>query len=261
MFANVIVRKPGKSISQGITSCKEYGEPDYAQALKQHERYVAALEQCGCKVTILDALEEFPDSCFVEDTAVLTPRVAIISRPGAETRRGEAEQMVSTIEKFYPEEKIERIVAPGTMEGGDVMMVGNHFYIGKSERTNDEGCRQFIAVLEKYGHTGSVVSLREMLHLKTGVNYLENNNMLVSGEFVENSLFEQYTRYEIPEGEDYAANCIWVNDKVIVPEGYPQVKSIVEKMGYEVITVDTSEYRKIDGGLSCLSLRFTALRE
>ena len=146
------------------------------------------------------------------------------------------------------------------MEGGDVMMVGNHFYIGKSARTNEEGCRQFIALLEKHGHTGSIIELKEMLHLKTGVNYLENNNMLVSGEFLTNPEFDKYNKYEIPSDEAYAANCIWVNDKVIVPEGYPKVKALVEEMGYEVLTVDTSEYRKIDGGLSCLSLRFTSLK-
>ena len=260
MFKNIIVRRPGKSICDGITSAPELGRPDYELAMKQHDAYISALKKCGCEVTILEEMEEFPDSCFVEDTAVLTKNVAIISRPGAETRRRESEYMVDTIKKFYPEDKIEYIQAPGTMEGGDVMMVGNHFYIGKSARTNEEGCRQFIALLEKHGHTGSIVELKEMLHLKTGVNYLENNNMLVSGEFLTNPEFDKYNKYEIPSDEAYAANCIWVNDKVIVPEGYPKVKALVEEMGYEVLTVDTSEYRKIDGGLSCLSLRFTSLK-
>ncbi len=260
MFKNIIVRRPGKSVCKGITSCPELGEPDYQLALKQHDDYIAALKKCGCKVTVLEAMEDFPDSCFVEDTAVLTSKVAIISRPGADSRREESKYMIETIKQFYPEDKIEYIVAPGTMEGGDVMMVGNHFYIGKSARTNDEGCRQFIEILEKHGHTGTVVELKEMLHLKTGVNYLENNNLLISGEFLLNELFDQYNQYEIPEDEGYAANCIWVNDKVIVPSGYPKVKKMVEDMGYEVLTVDTSEYKKLDGGLSCLSLRFSALK-
>ncbi len=259
MFTNVIVRRPGKSVCKGITSCKEYGEPDYALAQKQHDDYINALQQCGCKVTVLEALEDFPDSCFVEDTAVLTPRVAIISRPGAESRRDEVKYIVDTIKKFYPEERIEYIEAPGTMEGGDVLMVGDHFYIGKSERTNAEGCRQFISILQKYGYSGSEVPLNEMLHLKTGITYLENNNMLLSGEFLQSSLFASYTCHEIPTGEEYAANCIWVNGKVIIPAGYPKVRNLVEQMGYEVLTVDTSEYRKIDGGLSCLSLRFSVL--
>lgn len=260
MFKNIIARKPAKSLVEGITSAPELGKPDYEKALEQHAKYVEALEKCGCTVKVLEPLEDFPDSCFVEDTAVLTPRVAIISRPGALSRQQEPEYMVDTIREFYPEDKIEFIKEPGTMEGGDVMMVGNHFYIGLSDRTNEEGCRQFIEILEKYGHTGSVVELKEMLHLKTGVNYLENDHMLVSGEFLENPEFDKFKKYEIPEDEAYAANCIWVNDKVIVPEGYEKVKELVEGMGYEVILVDTSEFRKLDGGLSCLSLRFTSLK-
>ena len=136
------------------------------------------------------------------------------------------------------------------------MMCGNHFFVGRSERTNEEGIRQFAEILKKYGYTCAEVRLEEVLHLKTGVNYLENNNMLVSGEFVNKPEFESYRKYVIPEEEAYAANCIWVNDTVIVPEGYPAVLAAVKAMGYQTITVDTSEYRKLDGGLSCLSLRF-----
>ena len=256
MFKNVIVKTPCSKITDGITSAPELGKPDYELALKQHASYIEALKKCGVEVTVLPADENFPDSCFVEDTAVLTRKCAIITNPGAESRKREIEAMIPVIKKFYPEDCIEYIQAPGTLEGGDVMMVGDHFYVGKSARTNEEGIRQFIAILEKYGLTGSEVELKEVLHLKTGVNYIENNNMLVSGEFITKPEFEQYNRYEIPAEEAYAANCIWVNDKVIVPANYPTVKKIVEDLGYEVLTVDTSEFRKIDGGLSCLSLRF-----
>ena len=256
MFKNVIVKTPCSKITDGITSAPELGKPDYELALKQHASYIEALKKCGVEVTVLPADENFPDSCFVEDTAVLTRKCAIITNPGAESRNREIESMIPVIKKFYPEDCIKYIQAPGTLEGGDVMMVGDHFYVGKSARTNEEGIRQFIAILEKYGLTGSEVELKEVLHLKTGVNYIENNNMLVSGEFITKPEFEQYNRYEIPAEEAYAANCIWVNDKVIVPANFPAVKKIVEDLGYEVLTVDTSEFRKIDGGLSCLSLRF-----
>ena len=128
--------------------------------------------------------------------------------------------------------------------------------MGRSARTNEEGIRQFIAILEKYGLTGSEVKLEKVLHLKTGVNYIENNNMLVSGEFIDKPEFQKYNKYIIPEEEAYAANCIWVNGRVIVPANFPKVAEIVRNAGYEVLLVDTSEYRKIDGGLSCLSLRF-----
>lgn len=256
MFKNVIVRKPGKSICNGITSAPELGKPDYEKALKQHESYVETLKKCGVSVTVLEPLENFSDCCFVEDTAVLTKKCAIISNPGAESRNKEPEYIVETIKKFYPEDKIEYIKSPGTLEGGDVMMAGDHFYVGKSARTNEEGIKQFIKILNKYGLTGSEVPLEKVLHLKTGVNYIENNNMLVSGEFIDKKDFENYNKIIVPEEESYGANCIWVNGTVIVPEGYPKIKKAVEDMGYKVLVTDTSEFKKIDGGLSCLSLRF-----
>ena len=259
MFKNVIVKRPCSKITEGITSAPELGKPDYELALKQHDAYIEALKSCGVEVTVLDADENFPDSCFVEDTAVLTRKCAIITNPGAASRNKEVEAMIPVIKKFFPEDCIEYIKAPGTLEGGDVMMVGDHFYVGRSARTNEEGIRQFIAILEKYGLTGSEVPLEKVLHLKTGVNYIENNNMLVSGEFVDKPDFAKYNKYVIPEDEAYAANCIWMNGKVIVPDHFPKVAQIVKDAGYEVILVDTSEYRKIDGGLSCLSLRFTSL--
>ena len=145
----------------------------------------------------------------------------------------------------------------GPLDGRAALLaVGDHFYVGQSARTNEEGIRQFCEILEGWGLEGSEVKLEKVLHLKTGVNYLEDGNMLVSGEFVTKPDFEQYNRIEIPEDEAYAANCIWVNGTVIVPEGYPTVLKAVQDAGYETITVDTSEYRKLDGGLSCLSLRF-----
>ena len=256
MFKNVIVRKPAKSMIDGITSAPELGKPDYELAVKQHDAYIEALKQCGVTVTELEALEEYPDACFVEDVAVLTRKCAIITNPGAPSRNGEKAYIVEAIRKFYADEQIAYIEGPGTLEGGDVMMVGDHFYVGRSARTNEEGIRQFVEILESFGLSGSEVSLEKVLHLKTGVNYLENNTFLVSGEFIEKEEFKDANLIIIPDDEAYAANCIWVNNKVIVPAGFPKVEKAVRDAGYEVIVTDTSEYRKLDGGLSCLSLRF-----
>lgn len=256
MFKNCIVRRPCKAMVEGITSAPELGKPDFELALKQHDAYIEALKQCGVEVLVLDALEQFPDSCFVEDPAVITSKGAIIANPGADSRNGEKDEILPAIKKFFSDDKIAYIKAPGTLDGGDVMMVGDHFYVGCSARTNAEGIRQFIAILEGWGLTGSEVVLEKVLHLKTGVNYIENNNMLVSGEFVTKPDFEKYNKIQIPEDESYAANCIWMNGKVIVPANFPEVEKAVRGAGYEVILVDTSEYRKLDGGLSCLSLRF-----
>lgn len=255
-FTNVIVRRPAQSLTQGITSDPEQGVPNYELACAQHDAYIKALKTCGVSVTILPALEQFPDSCFVEDPAVITRKGAIITNPGAPSRNGEKDAIEPTIRTFFDEQHIAHINAPATLDGGDVMMVGDHFYVGRSERTNAQGIEQFIAILTSWGLSGSEVVLERVLHLKTGVNYLENNTMLVSGEFLTKPDFAPYQRIPIPENEAYAANCIWVNGTVIVPAGYPCVLAALQDAGFKTLVVDTSEYRKLDGGLSCLSLRF-----
>lgn len=257
-FNNVIVRRPCRAVCEGITSAPELGQPIYEKALEQHDKYIEALKKCGVEVTVLEADERYPDSCFVEDPALITRKCAIITNPGAESRNGEKNEIIGAVKKFFPDDKIEYIKEPGTLEGGDVMMVGDTFYVGLSARTNAEGIKQLGEILNKYGMECIQVPLEKVLHLKTGVNYIENNNMLVSGEFITKPEFEKYNKIIIPEEEAYAANCIWMNGTVIVPEGYPTVLKAVQDAGYETLVVDTSEFRKIDGGLSCLSLRFWA---
>jgi len=253
MFTNAIVRKPSKSMVNGITTAN-LGKPDYEKALIQHENYVKALEQCGLKVTVLESDEKYPDSCFVEDTALLTKKCAIITNPGAESRKGEEKEIYEVLKDYY--DNIEVIKEPGTIEAGDIMMVGSHFYIGLSARTNENGARQMITYLKKYGYDGTAVPLEKVLHLKTGLSYLEHNNLLAAGEFTDNQIFKGFNILEISEDESYAANCIWVNDHVIIPEGFNKAKKAIAELGYRMIEVDVSEYRKLDGGLSCLSLRF-----
>jgi dimethylargininase len=252
-FTKAITRKPGKSIIKGLTTAN-LGLPNYEKSLIQHSTYVDALKKCGLKVIEMEADERFPDSTFVEDTALLTPSCAIITYPGAASRQGEIVEMKNIIQKYYSD--IEEITNQGTLEAGDVMMVGKHFYIGISERTNNAGARQLIDILKKYGMTGSVVPLQTVLHLKTGLAYLENNTLIASGEFLYNPEFQKFDIIEIPEEESAAANCIWVNDTVLIPHGYPITTQKIIDKGYPVIELDISEFAKLDGGLSCLSLRF-----
>lgn len=254
MFKNVIVRTPAKSISEGITTSHELGKVDYENALLQHENYIQVLKKCGVHVEVLEAKNELPDSCFVEDVAVCTKEFAIITNPATPSRNPEILGIKEVLEKYY--KNIEHIKAPGTLEGGDVMMVGKHFYIGLSDRTNFEGANQFISALKKYGFDGSVVKMDEFLHLKTGVTYMEDNVLLVAGEFKTKSEFDTFDKIEIDDDEAYSVNCIRVNDFVIMPKGYPKTKKRLEQKGFNLIEVDTSEYKKIDGGLTCLSLRF-----
>ncbi len=252
-FKNAIVRLPSRSMLSGISTAG-LGLPDYHLALEQHSNYVKALESCGLTVTVLDADEAFPDSTFVEDVALLTKECAIVCNPGAPSRNGEASGMREILQPFYG--NIEEIKSPGTLEAGDVMMVGSHFYIGLSQRTNTDGASQLLAILEEYGMSGSVVELEKVLHLKTGLAYLENNNLLACGEFLNKAVFSHFSILEIDADEAYAANCIWVNDKVLVPMGFPKTTKIISQAGYVVHELDVSEFQKLDGGLSCLSLRF-----
>ncbi|MBI9071499.1 MAG: hypothetical protein JEY94_07860 [Melioribacteraceae bacterium] len=253
MFKNAIVKTPSKSLVKGITTAN-LGFPNYEKAIEQHQKYIEALESCEVTVKILDADENYPDSTFIEDVALLTPKCAVITNPGAESRNGETAGLEEVLKGYYLE--IEKIESPGTVEAGDIMMVGSHFYIGLSKRTNYDGAQQMIQILEKHDLTGSAVELSEMLHLKTGVAYLENNNMLAFCEFLDKPEFQKFNLIEIDEDESYAANSIWINNNVIVPKGFPKTKNKIEALEYKVIEVDVSEFQKLDGGLSCLSLRF-----
>ena len=253
MFKEAIVRKPCKNIVNGLSNAS-LGKPDFDKTLMQHSIYVDVLKQCGLEVTVLEADENYPDSTFVEDTALIIPNCAIITNPGAESRKGEIVEIKKIAKEIFP--KVEYIRSPGTVDAGDILMVESHFYIGISERTNINGANQIIEILEKYGNTGSGIKLEDVLHLKSGVAYLENNTLVVSGEFINNSEFRKYNRIIIENDESYAANCLWINGKVLIAKGFPGTKNMIEEAGYETIEIDVSEFRKIDGGLSCLSLRF-----
>ncbi|MFT6195607.1 MAG: dimethylargininase [Cognaticolwellia sp.] len=253
MFTKAIVRTPCKAMLEGLTEA-EMGLPDYDLACEQHQGYIAALKKCGLQVTILTPLESYPDSCFVEDVALITSKCAILTSPGATSRRGEVEHIVEAVEKFYP--SLEHINLPGTVEAGDIMMVAEHFYIGVSSRTNVQGAEQLIDTLGKYNLTGSMVEMSELLHLKTGLSYLENNNLLTFGEMHNNPIFNQFKRIEIAKQESYAANSVWINGTILVPKGFPKALKAIQDLGYPTIELSMSEFQKLDGGLSCLSLRF-----
>lgn len=238
---------------EGITEAN-LGNPDYHKALFQHARYTDALRKLGLKIQVLEPDNRFPDSVFIEDVAVCTPHCAVITRPGAPSRRDEVSTIRDSIYSFY--ENVEQITEPGKLDGGDVMMAGTHFYIGLSGRTNKAGANQLIKILQQYNLSGSTVSLGEVLHLKTGISYLENNNLLVSGEFLEKEEFRDFNKIIVPPEEAYAANCVWINGSVIIPAGYPVTQKNIEEAGYQTITLEMTEFEKLDGGLSCLSLRF-----
>jgi len=225
-FTKAIVRRPCFNIIKGISN-NNFGRPDYKLALKQHENYISALQSCQLEVHILNADNRFPDSVFVEDTAVCTSEFALITKPGAPERKSEIDIIEPSLKHFF--KKTECISKSGTLDGGDVMQVNETFFIGLSGRTNQEGADQFIKILEKYSMKGIKVPLNKILHLKTGLSYLENNILLLSGEFKNNSLFNNFHKIIVDDDESYAANSLWINDKVLVPEGFPKTKKKLKK--------------------------------
>ncbi|MGQ3887493.1 dimethylarginine dimethylaminohydrolase family protein [Legionella sp. CNM-1927-20] len=255
MYSQALVRSPSASMIHGLTANQNPIPVNFNFALVQHQNYITALKNCGLEVTTLPPLEHYPDACFVEDTALLTEHVAILTRPGALSRQGEVAFIEPWIVSFY-KDRIKKIQAPGTVDAGDILQVENHFYIGLSKRTNQQGAEQLAAILASFGYTSSTIELQEFLHLKTGVSYLGNNCLLVAGELINHPEWQSFKQIRVVKEEAYAANSININNIIILPAGFKATAQSLEKHGFKILTVDVSEFEKIDGGLSCLSLRF-----
>lgn len=256
MFTRAIVRPPAPNFSQGLTTAG-LGAPDYERALQQHAKYCAALVECGLKVITLAPDQNYADSTFVEDTAVVTDHFAVLTRPGAPTRAGETASMRRALAEFFPD--LASIEAPGTVDGGDVCEAGKHFFIGISERTNEAGARQLIALLGPFGYAGVSVDIRSersLLHLKSGLAYLGDNRLVVTEALAGRADFAGYEQVLVNDAEAYAANCVRVSDFVLMAAGYPVFIRRLQDLGYRTIELEMTEFEKMDGGLSCLSLRF-----
>jgi dimethylargininase len=255
-FSRAVVCPPGANFAAGLTSVR-LGEPVHALALKQHEAYCAALVQCGLELLRLEPDERHPDSTFVEDAAVVTERGAILTRPGAPSRTGEVAAVSKVLAKAYS--SLSSIQSPGTLDGGDVCEVANHFFIGISERTNQTGAEQLAELLASWEYPSSFVDIRSVkgiLHLKSGLAHLGENRLVVIDELSHRNEFARYQLVRARAGEEYAVNCVRVNDHVLVAAGYPEIENTLHALGYQTIALDVSEFQKMDGGLSCLSLRF-----
>lgn len=255
-FKNAIARLPGHNFAEGLTTVS-IGTPRLDIVLDQHALYCNALAEAGLTITKLPADLLHPDSSFVEDTAVITPRGAILMRPGAPSRSGEVAAIRPALAPHFP--NLLEIIAPGTVDGGDICEAGDHFFLGLSHRTNEEGARQLAAHLAKLGYTSSVIDVRPMssiLHLKSGISYIGDNTMVLMQELATRADFANYQRIVVSPAESYAANCVRVNDVVLLAAGYPQIDEHLLKHGFQTVCLPMSEFQKMDGGLSCLSLRF-----
>ena len=255
MFTRAILRIPGSNFADGLTTV-DLGRPHYDRVLSQHAGYCDALRECGLELTILDPDLRHPDSTFVEDTAVLTPNAAILTRPGALTREGEVDAIRPCIQSFFP--STFDIEFPGTVDGGDICEAEDHFFIGISHRTNPEGARQLAAHLAALNYTASTIDIRAMttiLHLKSGISYIGDNTLVVMEEMAGNPQFDDFSLIPVSASETYAANCVRVNNRVLLASGFPHLHGDLTARGFNPLLLDMSEFQKMDGGLSCLSLR------
>ena len=254
-YQKAITRPPCANFADGLTHGL-LGKPDVSLAVSQHKKYVEALRSCGVDVTVLHPDNDYPDSCFTEDEAIVTDRMAVIPSPCRPSRQGEEIRIRPIIEVYFAG-RIETIERPGTLEGGDICRAGNHFFVGVSSRTNEEGARQFVSIAEKYGFTCDICDIRgiQILHLSTGMSYIGDNTVLCCPAFRHFAAYKPYRLIVTSEKEAYAANCVRINQKLIMPAGFKGTRRKLEKAGFDILTVPMSEFEKQDGGLSCLSIR------
>ena len=232
------------------------GNPDMELLFSHHDSYVRALQQAGCEVTVLEPLEEFPDSLFVEDTALCLREGAVVLRPGAPTRFGEAAAMAPHLRDVFTE--VRQLTGPGSLEGGDILTTESEILIGISERSTSEGITELRDMVADWGYTVREVSTPSgVLHFKSDCSLLDGSTILSTSRLSASGCFDGYTVIEVEPGEEPAANSIRVNDVVFMPQGFPMTAERVRQAGFVVIELENSECQKIDGGLSCLSLRFT----
>lgn len=254
-FNAAIVRRPATSVVNGLRAV-DTGAPSLAGVRAEHDAYIAALDRTGVAVIVLDPLEEYPDSIFVEDPALVFPEAAILLCPGAESRAGEVAAIAPTLcERFSMVLELER----GYVDGGDVLVMPDRVMIGLSARTNAEGAEALIGLLAKTGRRGEIFHTPEgVLHFKSDCALLDENTVLSTSRLAESGAFKSYGVIETPAGEEGAANALRVNETVFVGAGFPKTIELLAQAGFAVEALATSEIARIDAGLSCMSLRWHA---
>ncbi|HSH04797.1 MAG TPA: amidinotransferase [Anaerolineae bacterium] len=255
-FTHALTRQPAPTLGHGLTTAN-LGPPNFDLARHQHITYIQTLVHCGLTVVNLPPQPAFPDAHFVEDTAVIIPNhVAIITIPGAPSRQGETATVQAALQPYLPTVTIN---PPGTLDGGDVLLIDKHFFVGLSSRTNQAGFDQFATIVDQCGYQATPIPVAAGLHLKSSINYLTTDTIIVTPDFANHPALANYEQIITAPDEDYAANTLWLNDHLLFPIGYPGTRARLEPLGLPIVDIDTSEIRKMDGGLTCMSLRFTPL--
>ncbi|GLS87011.1 NG,NG-dimethylarginine dimethylaminohydrolase protein [Cypionkella aquatica] len=258
-FSHAITRRPSASIIAGLRAV-DTGTPDLAVMQAHHADYIAALRSTGAQVLELDAMEAFPDSVFVEDTALCLPEGAVVMRPGAPSRLGEAAEMAPHLAALYG--VVRRIEgADSFIEGGDILTTEREILVGRSDRTNAAGVAELAKLVADWGYTvREVFTPPGVLHFKTDCSLLDGDTILSTKRLADSGCFDGYKVIYVADGEEACANTIRFNDLVIMPAGFPKTRAVLVQAGYKVVEIGNSECAKIDGGMSCLSLRFSPTR-
>jgi dimethylargininase len=255
-FDHAIVRTPCRAIVDGLRAV-DVGAPDYAKVLAEHSAYVKALEEAGVKVETLAALDAYPDSMFVEDPALVFTEGAIVMRPGASSRFGEAAEMTPTLKRLFA--RVLDLPSPGFADGGDILVLQDRVMIGLSDRTNETGAHALAECLKALGKTSVIVRTPpNILHFKSDCSLLDDQTVLSTKRLAAGGVFDGLKILFTPDGEEGAANALRINDRVFVGSAFPQTMAMLQNAGYSVVPLATSEIAKVDAGLSCMSLRWRA---
>ena len=224
---------------------------DLNVARAQHQEYVHALAALGCQVIELPEEPDLPDSVFVEDTAFILPEVAVITRPGADSRKPETESIIRALSSYRP---LVHVTEPGTVDGGDVLVLGKNIYIGNSTRSNTDAVHQIQQMLDHYGYTVTAVDMHDCLHLKTALTKVDEKTLLINPNWVDTSHFKGFDWIEVDSAEPFAANCLPVGDGIIFPTAFPKTSKKLEARGYKIQAANVAELAKAEGAVTCCSL-------
>jgi dimethylargininase len=224
---------------------------DLDVARAQHCEYVNALKTLGCNVIELPAEADLPDSVFVEDTAFILPEVAVITRPGADSRKPETESIIRALSSYI---NLIHVREPATVDGGDVLVLGKNIYVGLSSRSNQAAIDQLNELLCEYGYTVTGVQMHDCLHLKSAVTRVDDKTLLINKSWVDTHHFQNFDWIEVDASEPFAANCLPIGESIIFPTTFPRTRARLEERGYKVITVNASELAKAEGAVTCCSL-------
>lgn len=250
MPKQAIVREPGVHYPQCISSHPLRHTVTMSNALTQHTTYLQTLMEMGLEIILLPPDDEYPDSCFVEDTAIIHGGKALIARLAKESRQGEEDAIE---EELREQLMVKRAKAPATIEGGDVIHLSGRLICGITQRTNQEGADQLEDFLDIPVDT---IVDPSIVHLKSYVTYLGRDTMIATKKYADHSVLRDFDVLVVPDEEAYAANTLAIGDKVLMADGYPKAQAMVEKAGFDVVSVDVSEFAKCEGALTCLSLLF-----